>query len=166
MAAGRKKTPDQVKILRGTDQPCRMNDQKPTYTTVEKVPTSPKFLTKTGRKIWRTVTEQLISMKLMNVVNADLVAAYCSELSIYVDLTMDLLEEGYTLHLGKVVEVEGEQEIVYTEYKANPKRKMAADALSNAQRLSGEFGFTPASQSKIVAPLLGKKKDEFGEAFD
>ena len=43
---------------------------------------------------------------------------------------------------------------------------MAVDALSNAQRLSGEFGFTPASQSKIVAPLLGKKKDEFDEAFD
>ena len=46
----------------------------------------------------------------------------------------------------------------------NPKRKIAESALANVKMLAVEFGFTPASRSK-VADLVSadKNKDDFAD---
>ena len=72
---GRRKIPDALKTLHGTDQPCRMTDgAKPPAMNVVAVPRS--GLKGTARKVFGVVAAELIHKRLLEVVGVDLVVAY------------------------------------------------------------------------------------------
>lgn len=151
---GRKKIPDEVKSLRGTDQPCRVAGQAPASgTTVVALPKT--GLKGTAKKVFAVVATELINKNLLDVVGVDLVVAYCREMGLYHDMMRDIEREGVTVD---VVTKNG----VVTQI--NPKRKVAEGALSAAKALAAEFGMTPSSRSRVAA-LLNEKttQDEFAE---
>lgn len=151
---GRKKIPDEVKSLRGTDQPCRVAGQAPASgTTVVALPKT--GLKGTAKKVFAVVATELINKNLLDVVGVDLVLAYCREMGLYHDMMRDIEREGVTVD---VVTKNG----VVTQI--NPKRKVAEGALSSAKALAAEFGMTPSSRSRVAA-LLNEKttQDEFAE---
>ena len=131
--------------MRGTDQPCRMHE-KTDVQKVDKLPSAPKFLSKFGKKIYRTQGEVLLKLGVLNEINIGSFAMLCSEISKYIELTMDLSNEGYTTVTLKGTFI-------------NPKAKLASDAYKNAKTLSVEFGMTPASFARIAAQF-SKKKEE------
>ncbi len=151
---GRKKLPNELKSLRGTDQPCRMSDNNTTPTT--SVTALPKSgLKGTAKKIFAVVATELINKNLLDIVSVDLVVAYAREMALYHDSMRDLETEGYTI---EVTTKNGTATII------NPKRKIAESALSNAKSLATEFGFTPASRNRVQAMLTDNKhKDDFIE---
>lgn len=154
MTRGRKKIPDEVKSLRGTDQPCRVAGQAPASgTTVVALPKT--GLKGTAKKVFAVVATELINKNLLDVVGVDLVVAYCREMGLYHDMMRDIEREGVTVD---VVTKNG----VVTQI--NPKRKVAEGALSAAKALAAEFGMTPSSRSRVAA-LLNEKttQDEFAE---
>lgn len=151
---GRKKIPDEVKSLRGTDQPCRVAGQAPASgTTVVALPKT--GLKGTAKKVFAVVATELINKNLLDVVGVDLVVAYCREMGLYHDMMRDIEREGVTVDVitknGVVTQI-------------NPKRKVAEGALSAAKALAAEFGMTPSSRSRVAA-LLNEKttQDEFAE---
>ena len=151
---GRKKIPDEVKSLRGTDQPCRVAGQAPASgTTVVALPKT--GLKGTAKKVFAVVATELINKNLLDVVGVDLVVAYCREMGLYHDMMRDIEREGVTVDVitknGVVTQI-------------NPKRKVAEGALSAAKNLAAEFGMTPSSRSRVAA-LLNEKttQDEFAE---
>ena len=151
---GRKKIPDEVKSLRGTDQPCRVAGQAPASgTTVVALPKT--GLKGTAKKVFAVVATELINKNLLDVVGVDLVVAYCREMGLYHDMMRDIEREGVTVD---VVTKNG----VVTQI--NPKRKVAEGALSAAKALAAEFGMTPSSRSRVAA-LFNEKttQDEFAE---
>ena len=151
---GRKKIPDEIKSLRGTDQPCRVAGQAPASgTTVVALPKT--GLKGTAKKVFAVVATELINKNLLDVVGVDLVVAYCREMGLYHDMMRDIEREGVTVD---VVTKNG----VVTQI--NPKRKVAEGALSAAKALAAEFGMTPSSRSRVAA-LLNEKttQDEFAE---
>lgn len=151
---GRKKIPNEVKSLRGTDQPCRVAGQAPASgTTVVALPKT--GLKGTAKKVFAVVATELINKNLLDVVGVDLVVAYCREMGLYHDMMRDIEREGVTVD---VVTKNG----VVTQI--NPKRKVAEGALSAAKALAAEFGMTPSSRSRVAA-LLNEKttQDEFAE---
>lgn len=76
---GRKKIPDELKSLRGTDQPCRMTGNAvPAGTAVATLPRS--GLKGTAKKVFEVVATELIHKCLLDVVGADLVVAYAREM--------------------------------------------------------------------------------------
>ena len=151
---GRKKIPDEVKSLRGTDQPCRVAGQAPASgTTVVALPKT--GLKGTAKKVFAVVATELINKNLLDVVGVDLVVAYCREMGLYHDMMRDIEREGVTVDVitknGVVTQI-------------NPKRKVAEGALSAAKALAAEFGMTPSSRSRVAA-LLNENmvKDDFAE---
>lgn len=79
MTKGRKKIPDELKSLRGTDQPCRMTgDAIPAGTAVAALPRS--GLKGTAKKVFEVVATELIYKCLLDVVGVDLVVAYAREM--------------------------------------------------------------------------------------
>ena len=151
---GRKKLPDSIKALRGTDQPCRMNDKPAVQgATVIKLPKV--GLKGTAKKVFVVVATELMHNNLLDVYGVDMVVAYAREMALYHDMMAEVEKEGATI---EVVTKNG----VVTQI--NPKRKVAEGALASAKSLATEFGMTPSSRSRVSAILNGnEQKDEFAE---
>ena len=151
---GRKKLPDSIKALRGTDQPCRMTDKPAVQTsTVIKLPKV--GLKGTAKKVFAVVATELMHNNLLDVYGVDMVVAYAREMALYHDMMADIEKEGVTIEVmtkaGDVTQI-------------NPKRKVAEGALAAAKSLAVEFGMTPSSRSRVSAILNDNApKDEFAE---
>ena len=152
MTKGRKKLPDKLKALRGTDQPCRMTgDAVSAGTAVAALPRS--GLKGTANPVFEVVATELIHTGLLDVVGVDLVVAYAREMGLYHDMMCDTEKEDYTI---EVMTKHGTATVV------NPKRKVAESALMNAKALAAEFGLTPASRSRVAALVSNApQKDDF-----
>jgi P27 family predicted phage terminase small subunit len=151
---GRKKLPDNIKALRGTDQPCRTSNAPAVQTST--VIRLPKVgLKGTAKKIFAVVATELMHNNLLDVYGVDMVVAYAREMALYHDMMSEIDKEGVT------VEVETKAGFVT---QINPKRKIAEGALAAAKSLAVEFGMTPSSRSRVAALLSGnEQKDEFAE---
>ena len=151
---GRKKLPDNIKALRGTDQPCRMSD-KPAVQTAMVVKLPKVGLKGTAKKIFAVVATELMHNNLLDVYGVDMIVAYAREMALYHDMMTEVEREGVTI---EVVTKNG----VVTQI--NPKRKVAEGALASAKSLATEFGMTPSSRSRVSAILNGnEQKDDFAE---
>lgn len=150
--AGRKKISNEQKVLRGTDQPCRMSPQVDSA----KMTAIPKVRLKgTAKKIFEYTATELLHKNLLELVGLDLLVAYCREMAIYHELMAEVEKEGYTI---EVKTKNGTATII------NPKRKVAESALANAKSIASEYGFTPASRTRIsglIAPP--EKRDDFAD---
>ena len=154
MAKGRKKTSDASKRLRGTDQPCRMDGDLVPMAPATTLPKA-KGLKRTAKKLYQLVGTELASKGLLDVVNLDLLLAYCREMALYKDMMKELETEGYTVKVatknGSITQI-------------NPKRKIAENALIAAKTLAAEFGISPASRARVAAMIAGiQKKDDFAD---
>ena len=151
---GRRKIPDALKTLRGTDQPCRMTGgAKPPATNVVTVPRS--GLKGTARKVFEIVAAELIHKRLL--AGGGVVRGVPSA-----------RELGLNHHMRRADEREGATVEVITRSGpatvANPKRRIAEGALANARSLAAEFGLTPASRHRVAALLTDDApKDDFAE---
>ena len=151
---GRKKLPDNIKALRGTDQPCRMSD-KPAVQTAMVVKLPKVGLKGTAKKIFAVVATELMHNNLLDVYGVDMIVAYAREMALYHDMMTEVEREGVT------IEVVTKNGVVS---QINPKRKVAEGALASAKSLATEFGMTPSSRSRVSAILNGnEQKDEFAE---
>ena len=122
-----------------------------TATTLPKA----KGLKGTAKKLYQLVGTELASKGLLDVVNLDLLVAYCREMALYQDLMKDLETEGVII---KVATKTG------TITQINPKRKVAENALVAAKTLAAEFGLSPASRARVAAMIAGiQKKDDFAD---
>lgn len=152
MPRGKQKQSNEIKVLRGTDQPCRMTSQS----DMTKLESLPKVRLKgTAKKIFEYTATELLHKKLLEVVGVDLLVAYAREMAIYHDLMLEVEKEGFTIE----VEIKNG-----TMTQINPKRKIAESALANAKSLASEFGFTPASRNRVsglIDPCA--PKDDFAE---
>lgn len=158
MAKGRKKLPDNIKALRGTDQPCRMENKIATLPTQTLITLPNSGLKGTAKKIFAIVATELIYNNILDHLGVDLVIAYCREMALYHDMMKDMEKEGYTVKVatktGFITQV-------------NPKRKIAESALSAAKALAVEFGMTPSSRNRVAALLSGNEpKDDFADFED
>lgn len=154
MTKGRKKLPDELKSLRGTDQPCRMvGNTAPAGTAIMSLPRS--GLKGSAKKVFEIVATELIHNRLLDWVGVDLVVAYAREMGLYHDMMRTVEKEGYTI---EVATKSGTMTVV------NPKRKVAESALANAKSLASEFGLTPSSRHRVAALLSDDvPKDDFAE---
>ena len=114
-----------------------------------------KGLKGTAKKLYQLVGTELASKGLLDVVNLDLLLAYCREMAVYKDMMKELETEGYTVKVatknGSITQI-------------NPKRKIAENALIAAKTLAAEFGISPASRARVAAMIAGiQKKDDFAD---
>lgn len=141
--AGRPKKPVALKKLAGTDQPCR-RDEVPEFERVVKIPPAPKYMNKHAKKAYRTTTEQMSRLGLLNEVNIPIVVMYANELGLYWDAQEELNTEG---RYDSVTDKQGNQYM-----RRKDLDKAASQYFENIKKMAVELGLTPASAHKVKMP--------------
>lgn len=158
MTKGRKNLPAEIKKLRGTAQPCRERST-PGDDAVARLTDAkaPAWLDTTAKRIFRSKAEQLISLRVLTVLDIDLLSLYAQSYSLIVEALEKIKAEG---KFNTLYNDEG-QVIGFVE---NPYMKVYRDNFDRVQKLSTHFGFSPATRKGLLA-LVDKKedKDEFSE---
>jgi len=141
--AGRPRKPDALKKLTGTDQPCRMSNAVE-FERVTKIPPAPSYMNKYGKRAYRTTTQQMALLGLLNEVNIPIVVMYANELGLYWEAQEELATEGrYDDHKDK----QGNKRKVRKD-----KDKAASQYFENIKKMAVELGITPASAGRIKMP--------------
>lgn len=142
MGKGRPKILDEVKRLRGTDQPCRMSggsDQTEKLTNINQITSTAKLKvlkTKRAKDIFKTKANQLIALGVLTEMDIEHLALYAFSLDfVFTCMTdiMDNVDSGERMMDGIAVKE------VNTMFKA----------FDYVNRLGAEFGFTPMSRQKM-----------------
>lgn len=146
MAKGRKSTPDAVKILRGTDQPCRMSgsvDKVDRITDIKKILSTSRLKllpTKRSKEIFKTKANQLIALGVLTELDIEHLAVYANSLDVLFSC-MDGMREPAKPKYDKEGQLTG--------YVTRPEAKMYKQMIDDVNRIGAEFGFTPVSRQRI-----------------
>jgi len=164
---GRKPLPKGVTRLRGTEKKCRKVDSVE-LSGVIKIPPAPRWMTFTGKKIYKDVTRELAAKGLLQSVGLPLVVSYCNLMAQHLRAEEQLLGRGIIegenpdLKGGKIVETFTKSGKILM---VHPLHRVSMDALEKAVRIASEFGLTLSSQARIAAPFQGGKKDPSDNDF-
>ncbi|RHJ76232.1 P27 family phage terminase small subunit [Parabacteroides sp. AM08-6] len=146
MGKGRKATPDAIKILRGTDQPCRMSgcvDNADKITDVKRILSTSRLKllpTKRAKEIFKTKANQLIALGVLTELDIEHLAVYANSL----DVLFTCMEG-----MRKPAEPKYDKNLQLTGYITRPETKMYKQMVDDVNRIGAEFGFTPVSRQRI-----------------
>ena len=160
--AGRKPIPNELKKLRGTDQPVRMRDElsvEPITTPFVSVPKDIPLKTKRAKQIFLGKANQLIALRVLTAFDIESLSLYAETL----DTAYTCMEE-----LSKKDAVEFQSYLDKNEnlkYAPNPYRKLLHECIELANKIGSDFGFTPVSRQRIGTQPV-EKKDELQQFLD
>ncbi|MGY6410779.1 MAG: phage terminase small subunit P27 family [Alkalilacustris sp.] len=150
MSKGRKRIPEHLKVVRGTDRPDRRNDAAPAPVSAR--PPMPSTLTETAQANWDRFCGVLEAMGVLTVAD---------------EFALEQLVEAYAdwRQSHEIIAAEGthyESESVKggLMVRAHPAVGMRSDAARRFQSLLSEFGLTPASRSRVSAAEKGDQVDD------
>lgn len=153
MGKGRKNLPAEIKQLRGTAQPCRENAAGNSTDLARLTDVKPPaWLDTMAKKIFKSKAEQLIALRVLTVLDIDILALYAQSYSMIVEALQKIKDEG---KFNTLYNDEG-QIIGFVE---NPYMKVYRDNFDKVQKLSGHFGFSPATRKGIMT-MTDKKEDK------
>lgn len=81
---GRLRTPEALKLIRGTTQPCRKRDEVLTQ-PVQSVPDPPDWLSGAGAEYWRKITPHLHAVGILRIAGIEPLAVLCATYGAIVD---------------------------------------------------------------------------------
>lgn len=146
--AGRKRIPDHLKVLAGTDQPCRMNPNPPS--AAKGAAAAPEWLSVRAAEIFDRLSATLLGMGIASPDDVDNLSMLASRLE-EVEIMTAIIEDA-----GRTYEQLGEDGSVKM-IRARPEVAMRSEAMRHAQSLLSEFGLSPSARAKVSA---GKKQEE------
>ena len=149
--AGRKRIPTKLKIIKGTDQPCRMNPNEAEPDLA--IPSPPEHLSQTASVEWGRVSQELYYLGLLSRIDRAALAAYCQSYSRWVEAELQLTQKGL---------------LVKTKNKniiQSPLVGIANKSMEMMHKFLTEFGMTPAARARVQAnkpEYIQDKKKGFG----
>ena len=132
----RPRVPTKLKIIKGTDQPCRVNANEP-QPEVE-IPDMPQWLNPHAQAEWARVSDALFKQGLVSVFDMAVLAAYCQAYGRWQEAEEMLKKSGSLIiktDKGNVIQ--------------NPLLGIANTALREMRRSAVEFGMSPAARSRV-----------------
>ena len=155
---GRHKLPDNVKVMRGTAQPCRLSgDQNFDLATGFTVPS---HLDKNAKKIFKSIAERMLMNRLLSVMDFEQLEIYAINYARCIKAEKMIKEE------GEVVVIKDKDGNILRQ-EENVWLKVQKDAIKVINAIGGQFGMSPVSRVKLVSLLKQEKeqKDDFSD-FD
>ena len=149
MAAGRKPIPSKMKVLKGTDQPCRMNPEE-AEPEVE-IPKPPEHLNADAMAEWERVSVELYNLGLMSKIDRTALAGYCQVYGRWVEAERAIEQKGMLIKTtnGNVIQ--------------SPFVSIANRSLELMHKYLTEFGMTPAARARVRVEKKDKgKRQGFG----
>ncbi len=142
MAKGRKPTPTALKKLRGTDQPCRINPREIKVDALAKLPSAPRWFSRTQRKIYKSKGDQLRTLNVLTPLDLELFISFCREYGNYIDTSIKLEDVPVDSFLPP------SDESIF-----NRISKINKESWERAKSLAAEFGFSPSARAKLVSQI-------------
>lgn len=140
---GRNPKPTALKKLQGNPGKRRLPVAEPTPAPA--LPTCPTHIRGAGRKEWRRIASELFELGLLTNVDRAALAAYCAAYGRWVDAEKFIRTEGLTQTTPNGF-------LIPSAYVG-----IANKAIEQMGKFAAQFGFTPASRSRIS---LAKDNDE------
>ena len=143
---GRKPVPTRLKIIKGTDQPCRMrkDEPKPESDRIEK----PFKLSAVANKQWDDLVVELKAAKLLSNIDTHALAMYCEAYATWMDANKKIRAHGVVVKSKNGFPVQ------------SPFFHVANKAFDQMKGLLIEFGMTPSSRTRVSA-ISGDDDDDF-----
>jgi P27 family predicted phage terminase small subunit len=149
---GPKSLPTAMKVLKGTDQPCRTNKREPKLPVERSL--APKWLSKKAQEIYLELSDVLVGMQVLTKADQTALEMLCDAYAEYREARAYIEDKGMTYETtatsGDVI------------YKVYPQVAIASDAYKRIRSMMTEFGLTPASRSKVSA-AGEEEKDPLGD---
>lgn len=143
MAKGRKPLPDHLKVVKGTDQPCRMNSNPPDAS--KEAPETPVNLTDAESEKFEQLCAIVAGMGILSASDVHMLMLTAVRLA-----EIDRCQA--------VIQDEGETYVTPSgQYKPHPLVAQKNQAMRHAHVLLVEFGLSPSARSRVTA---GTKEDE------
>jgi len=144
MARGRPPKPTALKKLAGNPGKRKLNDKEPKPKT--KKPPCPAHIRGEARKEWNRMSKQLFELGLLTGVDRAALAAYCVAYGRWVEA------ETQVSTVGMIIET------VNGNLVQNPYLSVANRAMEQMWKISGSFGMTPSSRSRMQVATDADKK--------
>lgn len=124
--------PAALKLLKGTNQPCRMNDMEPEPSLDI---TKPSGLTAGASDKWDEIVKVLQDCKVMTCADEDVLAKYCEAWVMWRHCTDEVVKE-------PVIREDGIP-------KLNPMHRIQDQYFKQMLAGARELGLTPAARTKV-----------------
>ena len=148
MAGGRPPKPTQLRILQGNPGKRPLNRREPQPRSVAL--SCPRWLLPEAKREWRKVAPELKRLGLATVVDRASLSAYCQAYARWRQAEDVLTREGLVFVTGKGY------------LMPRPEVAIAQKSMTLMKGFAAEFGFTPASRTRISLPEQ-KQGDPFAE---
>ena len=134
---GRPRVPTVLKVIKGTDRPCRRNPDEPKPKAG--IPRPPDFLQGDARKHYWKTARKLARLGLVTEIDGIGLAMLCQEWAHYVEATESVKASGLLIKSPNGFPV------------LNPYLIVANQAQKKLRSLLSDFGMSPGSRSRIQA---------------
>jgi P27 family predicted phage terminase small subunit len=143
---GRRPKPTRLKVLMGNPgkrplNPLNANEPKPEVA----IPDCPVELGAVARREWDRMAPQLASLRILTHLDRAALAAYCGAYAMWAEATEAIQKYGTMVKSPTGYPVQ------------SPYVSIANRQAEIMMRIASEFGFTPASRSRISAPELHER---------
>ena len=155
---GRPPTPTFLKLLRGNPGKGVLPKGEPEPQRPDDIPPPPSFLTGYAADEWRRLAGELYYLKLLTVIDVNLLAAYCQAYKRWREAEEALQELGASLPLKGLMMRVGGGALV-----RNPLVAISQHACSDMVRFASEFGLSPAARARIAMPPRGEGPSKFAD---
>lgn len=142
MTRGRRPLPTRLKYLAGNPGKRPLNPYEPRPEPA--VPECPSELGPAAKREWDRLVGDLASLNLLTSLDRAALAAYCGAYALWADATEQIQKYGSMIKSPTGYPVQ------------SPYISIANRQAEIMLRIAAEFGFTPASRSRIAAPSTGQ----------
>lgn len=154
MAKGRKRTPDNLKLIKGTTRKDRTNANAPD--PAKELPAAPAFLTDEALEWFDLISERLQRLGLASATFTEVMTILASRLAEMEALEKDIAEN------GRSYTSDTQNGFIH---RQRPEVAMLNEARRHAQSLLAELGLTPASIGKVSLGDGKQKSKDPWEGF-
>jgi P27 family predicted phage terminase small subunit len=136
---GRRPKPTRLKLLTGNPgkRPLNANEPRPEAA----IPECPVELGPVARREWDRMAAELASLRILTQLDRAALAAYCGAYAMWAEATQAIQKYGAMIKSPTGYPVQ------------SPYVAIANRQTEIMMRIASEFGFTPASRSRIAAPI-------------
>ena len=135
---GRRPTPTRLKMLTGNPGKRPLNQDEPRPEA--NIPECPPELGPVARAEWDRLVGELAVLRLLTNLDRAALAAYCGAYALWADATAQIEKYGAMIKSPQGFPIQ------------SPYLAIANRQAKIMMRIASEFGFTPASRSRIATP--------------
>jgi len=145
----RPRKPTALKVVQGTNRKDRTNPNEPKPET--NIPSCPSHLNADAKREWKRITKELAKMNLVTEFDRSALAAYCLAYGTWVEAERGIKKDGMIAVTPNGL------------LQQSAWLQIRNKALEQLHKYAVEFGFTPASRSKVSVMEKEPEADPLNE---